>query len=223
MKSFIFLTIILFFSTSTFALDPSQYLGSSMKKNKKIEAYEKDPDRNHYLGSKREEAKRRHLGQKVKKAGPRYTKEMTNIYLRTGLSLGSLEGERERLSMFGLGIKRSSGDTYYGLEYSQYNNDETKAFLVQLQYGWMPARNGWNHRIVPFLGLQAGYASSEFESVRFNNGEGLALSIDGGIELWRNNMFNIMTGVKSTWTFLEETNGEDQQILDLYMSFGFRF
>ena len=221
MKVLFFLIFLI--SSTSYALEPSQYLGSSMKESQKKSAYGKDPDKNHYLGSKRREAENRHMGNKNKTQKPRFTKEMTNIYLRSGLSLGNLSQERERLSMFGLGVRRTSGSTYYGLEYSQYNNDEAKSFLLQLQYGWMPARNGWNHRIVPFLGLQAGYASSEFSSVRLNNGEGLALSIDGGIELWRNNMFNIMTGVKSTWTVLEETNGEDQHMLDLYMSFGFRF
>ena len=217
----IFLAIF-FISNFSYALEPSDYLGSSMKEHKKVEAYEKDPDVNHYLGGKRKEARERHFGKKATKK-PIFHREKTNIYFRSGFSLGKLSEERERLSMFSLGLKRSSGNTYYGLEYSQYNNDDTKSFLVQIQYGWMPNRHGWNHRIVPYLGMQAGYSSSEFSSVKFNDGEGLALSIDGGIELWRNRMFNIATGVKSTWTFLEETRGGDQQILDLYFSFGFRF
>lgn len=202
--------LILLMTTPLYALEPSDYLGSSREES----------GRNHYLGGKRQEARERAKAKARKKYKPQQ-REMTNVYFKKGFSLGKLSVEREKVKGYGLGILKTSGNTYFGLEYSKYKNSQARTHLFQFQYGWTP--KNWGNKLIPFAGLQAGYSSSSFKSGGFTKGDGLALGIDFGVEIFRYLLFNTRAGVKSTWTFLEESKGEDQRILDLYLAFGLRF
>lgn len=145
------------------------------------------------------------------------TPEWSYTYLRFAQSSISF-GEKEKGSSLSIGHRQVAASFYYDLQYNTLTTEETKskaqAFAMGL--GWQAS---WNHRLLPYVGVQVGYSWLSSDTLNVN-GNGIYTGIDAGVILKRHYPFLFILGTRYGVHNYATEKVENLTVQEVYLSIG---
>lgn len=143
------------------------------------------------------------------------------VYVKAGQTVARFP-DAQPVVMSSIGFKLMADNFFYGLEYNSFyaKNTEMKADSVQGLVGY---RAIWNNRFLPYVALQVGSANLKDLSEKVDGANGIAVTLDVGVDLFKIKGFKISSGLRNTGMTFESNQNPSANFLDLYTTFGYEF
>lgn len=153
----------------------------------------------------------------------RTTPEVSMYYLKSGFSVGSVNGENSEFTPGALGTRRYADEFYYGAELStHYGAEKMQTSMVNIQFGHHFLT--WRHRIKPYIGGSFGYAKlADTTDLKRPGGSGVALGLDLGFQLWKIGPFSVNSGLNMYQIMYNNKDAKNSSFQDIYFMFAFGF
>ncbi len=152
----------------------------------------------------------------------RTTPESSFYYLKSGFSVGSVNGEPDDFTFGALGTRRYADEFYYGFEYSTHTNSsklKTSMFNVQFGHHFLT----WRHSVKPYIGGSFGYSTLEGKGSNEYDAAGVAMGLDLGFQIYKSGPFRVNTGVNIHNVNFNKKEIKDSNFRDMYIMFGVGF
>ena len=143
------------------------------------------------------------------------------VYAKTGQTVARFP-DAQPVVMSSIGFKLMADNFFYGLEYNSFyaKNTEMKAETVQGLVGY---RAIWNNRFLPYVALQVGSANVKDLSEKVDGANGIAVTLDVGVDLFKFKGFKLSSGLRNTGMTFESNQNPSANFMDLYTAFGYEF
>ena len=153
----------------------------------------------------------------------RTTPESTLLYLKSGFSVGTVNGLNSQFTPAALGTRRYADEFYYGAEYStHFGAEKMKTSLVNVQFGHHFLT--WRHRVKPYIGGSFGYATqSDTSDKKRPSGSGIGLGLDLGFQIYKIGPFTMNTGINLHQIKYNKPETQNSNFQDIYFMFGVAF
>lgn len=153
----------------------------------------------------------------------RTTPEVSMYYLKSGFSVGTVNGENSQFNLGALGTRRYADEFYYGAEIStHFGAEQMQTTMMNINFGHHFLT--WRHRIKPYIGGSFGYAKlADSSSLNRPGGSGVSMGLDLGFQVWKLGPFSINSGLNIYHIVYGNKETTSSDFHDMYLMFGFGF